>query len=51
MVALRSLAQRYQHLDTEIGQLTEQLDTLTTHHVPKLRAPGSASAPTAPRPC
>ena len=26
MVALRSLAQRYQHLDTEIGQLTEQLE-------------------------
>ena len=49
MVALCSLAQRYQHLDTEISQLTEQLDTLTTRHAPKLRArlgigPDSAAA-------
>ena len=46
---MRSLAQRYQHLDTEISQLTEQLDTLTTRHAPKLRArlgigPDSATA-------
>ena len=49
MLALRSLAERYQHLDTEIGQLTEQLEMLTTRHAPMLRAllgvgPDSAAA-------
>ena len=52
MVALRSLAQRYQHLgDTEIDQLTKQLEGMltTTRHAPKLRAllgvgPDSAAA-------
>jgi transposase len=49
MVAMRSLAQRYQHLDTEIDQLTKQLEMLTTRHAPKLRAllgvgPDSAAA-------
>jgi transposase len=49
MLALRSLAERYQHLDTEIRQLTKQLEMLTTRHAPKLRAllgvgPDSAAA-------
>ena len=36
-LALRGLAQRYQHLDAEIALLTEQLDALTARHAPKLR--------------
>jgi transposase len=38
MLALRGLAQRYQHLDTEIGLLTGKLDTLTAKTAPTLRA-------------
>ena len=36
-LALRGLAQRYQHLDAEIALLSEQLDALTARHAPKLR--------------
>jgi transposase len=36
-LALRGLAQRYQHLDAEIALLTEQLDALTARHAPALR--------------
>jgi transposase len=36
-LALRGLAQRYQHVDAEIALLTEQLDALTARHAPKLR--------------
>jgi transposase len=50
MLALRSLAERYQHLDTEIHQLTEQLEMLTTGHAPKLRALRGVG-PTAPPRC
>ena len=38
MFALRSLAERYQHLDAETTLLFEQLDTLTAAHAPQLRA-------------
>jgi transposase len=38
MLALRSLAERYQHLTAEITSLAEQLDTLTARHAPRLRA-------------
>ncbi len=49
MLALRGLAQRYQHLDAEIGLLTGKLDQLTAKTAPKLRAllgvgPDSAAA-------
>jgi transposase len=37
MLALRSLAQRYQHLDAEITTLTGKLDQLTAKHAPALR--------------
>jgi transposase len=36
-LALRGLARRYQHLDAEVTGLTEQLDTLTARHAPRLR--------------
>jgi transposase len=38
MLALRTLAQRYQHLDAEIQVLTGELDRLTATHAPALRA-------------
>jgi transposase len=38
MLAVRGLARRYQHLDTEIALLTAKLNTLTTKAAPKLRA-------------
>ena len=38
MLALRSLAVRYQHLDAEIQLLTRELDRLTASHAPALRA-------------
>jgi transposase len=49
MLALRSLAGRYQHLDAEIKVLTGKLDQLTTKAAPALRAlhgvgPDSAAA-------
>jgi transposase len=49
MLALRSLAERYQHLDAEITLLTGKLDTLTAKAAPALRAllgvgPDSAAA-------
>jgi transposase len=37
-LALRSLAERYQHLDAEITTLTGDLDRLTATHAPALRA-------------
>jgi transposase len=49
MLALRGLAQRYQHLDAEISLLTSRLDQLTTRTAPALRqllgiGPDSAAA-------
>jgi transposase len=49
MLALRGLAQRYQHLDAEISLLTSRLDQLTTQTAPALRellgvGPDSAAA-------
>jgi transposase len=49
MLALRGLAQRYQHLDAEISQLTSRLDQLTTRTASALRqllgvGPDSAAA-------
>jgi transposase len=49
MLALRSLAGRYQHLDAEVRVLTRELDRLTAKHAPALRAllgvgPDSAAA-------
>ena len=49
MLALRSLAERYQHLDAEIDLLTGKLDRLTVKAAPGLRAllgvgPDSAAA-------
>src|SRR5215211_808437 len=49
MLALRGLAQRYQHLDAEITLLTGTLDQLTANHAPALRellgvGPDSAAA-------
>jgi transposase len=49
MLALRSLAGRYQHLDAEVRMLTGELDRLTAKHAPALRAllgigPDSAAA-------
>jgi transposase len=49
MLALRGLAQRYQHLDAEIGLLTSRLDQLTIQTAPALRellgvGPDSAAA-------
>jgi transposase len=38
MLALRSLAGRYQHLDAEVQALTGKLDQLTAKHAPALRA-------------
>jgi transposase len=37
-LALRSLAERYQHLDAEVTTLTGELDRLTATHAPALRA-------------
>jgi transposase len=49
LLALRGLAQRYQHLDGEITLLTGTLDQLTANHAPALRellgvGPDSAAA-------
>jgi transposase len=49
MLALRGLAQRYQHLDAEISLVTSRLDQLTTRTAPALRqllgiGPDSAAA-------
>ena len=38
MLAVGSLAVRYQHLDAEIQRLTGELDRLTARHAPALRA-------------
>ena len=38
MLAVRSLAERYQHLGAEIQLLTRELDRLTLQHAPALRA-------------
>jgi transposase len=38
MLALRTLAVRYQHLDAEIQRLSGELDRLTARHAPALRA-------------
>ncbi len=38
MLALHTLAVRYQHLDAEIQRLTGELDRLTASHAPALRA-------------
>jgi transposase len=38
MLALRSLAERYQHLDAEVKTLTGELERLTANHAPALRA-------------
>jgi transposase len=38
MLAVRTLAVRYQHLDAEIQLLTRELDRLTATHAPVLRA-------------
>jgi transposase len=50
MLALGSLAGRYQHLDAEIKALTGTLDQLTAKTAPALRA-CMGRVPTAPRRC